>query len=138
MNLLEACRPSRWIDFLTIDDNDPQQVIAGQDLFIGLNQHITLTIPNGATINFRDILVIGKLTIQSSDINDTVNKGKIIANDIFAPGDVSSINIHLKCRNYYQPKNRLEFRRELGELIIDWLAYQREITNKIGLKSILI
>jgi hypothetical protein len=120
------------------DDQTPSEVGADKDFFVGPNMHIVLTIPNGQTIQVRDVVVLGKLTIKSSNMENLSAKGSLIAHDIFAPGNLEMSYVNVKCRNMYQPKNVQQFKQELQDIIMDWFEFQRETVEKIGLKSVLI
>jgi hypothetical protein len=78
-------------------DQMPIEIAADKDLFIGPNVHITLIIPNGQTIQVRDILVLGKLSIQSSNMEDASIASSLVARNIFIPGNgnVSLSNVNL-------------------------------------------
>lgn len=125
--------------FYSIEDDDvPSEINPEKDFFIGANKHITLTIHNGETIRVRDIVVVGKLTIKSTNMENTAVKGSLVANDLFAPGSLQASNINLNCRNFYQPKNTKKFKEELLDLIIDWFRCQREHAERMQLRSILV
>ncbi len=139
MNILTECGPSRWTDFLTIPD-DAMPTHSGEDfdLFVGRSQIARITIKNGTEVTFRDVVVLGKLIIESSDPENTAIKPKLITRDFFSAGDLSINNISLTGRNFYTAKNIDTFTGELQELLMGWLAVQREAVTRIGLKSILM
>jgi hypothetical protein len=139
MSMLVSAGITQCMNFYSIkDDQKPSEVGAGEDFFVGPNVDITLTIPNGQTIQVRDIVVLGKLSIKSTNLDHSSAKGSLVAHDIFAPGNLEMNYVNVECRNMYQPKNVQQFRQELQDKIIDWFKFQKESAEKIGLKSILI
>lgn len=136
--MLVSAGITRCMNFYSIkDDQTPSEIGPDKDFFVGSNVHITLTIPNGQTIQVRDVVVLGKLSIKSTNMNNSSDKALLIANDIFAPGNLEMKYVNLNFRNMYQPKNVQLFKQELQDIIIDWFRFQRESTEKIGLKSVL-
>ena len=100
MNSLAFCAPSRFVDFLNIADNaSPTDLDENQDLFIGKNKSVTLTLQNGTVTKVRDVVILGELIIKSSNPEDTTVKPSIIARDIFAPSRFDIDNINLKARH---------------------------------------
>jgi len=139
MNSLTKCEPSRWTDFLSIPDNAvPTRSGGNADLFVGKNIKMTLTLTNDKEIRFRDVVILGILTIQSSNPEDEVNKPKLNVRDIFIPGKLLMDNISLKGRSQTLCTNIDTFRNNLQELILEWLDIQKENATRIGLRSILI
>jgi hypothetical protein len=138
MSILSTRAPSRWADFLSIPD-DATFTGTGEDtdLFVGKNQSVILTLSNDATRRFRDVVVLGELTIQSSDPTNTAIKPRIIARDVFKPGALSLNNVSVHFRNYSSTNTEV-FHRELQQCFLDWLSIQRESAQELGLRSILV
>lgn len=118
------------------DDQIPDGPGADKDLFVGLNSNFTLRINNGQTMQFRDVVVLGNLTISSADVSSSI-RGSLVARNVFAPGNLTVDHAEVKCGYFYQPKNVREFKKELEETILDWFQFQKECSQKMGLKSIL-
>ena len=139
MNLLDQCSFSRLVDFLNIpNDASPTDLSEDQDLFVGIGKQVTITFPNGITAKFRDLVILGTLTLQSSDPSNLALKPSIIARDIFAPGKFNLDNLKLQCRNQWIPKNIAHFHSKLEESLLERISVQKESVNKIGLRSILL
>ena len=95
--------PSTRQKCLEIQD-DQEETTPGPDcdLIIGPNVGMIITIPNGASLSYRDAIVFGQLTIQSKDIKDTANRASIIFRDNFiAGGDIKFINLKVSGRNQW-------------------------------------
>ena len=139
MSISVRYSPSMCVDFLNIS-NDTFPVAAGKDkdLFVGENRKCTLTIPNGKTIQFRDVVVLGELIIQSSNPENTSVKSHFVVRSIFNASVFSAKNIQIKSDYIYIAKNRKAFQDMLQSDFIEWLTFQGESTKKIGLKSILV
>ena len=138
MEILSRCAPSRWGDFLSIpDDATPTRSGENVDLFVGINQRVTITLNNDSETRFRDVVVWGELILTSSDPQNTALKPQLVARDFFAPGLVKLNNINLKCRNFDIRGTREAFRSRLQDLFIQWIDFQRESTEEMGLISIL-
>lgn len=139
LSQLSQCAPSRWSEFLQIRD-DQAQATPGEnnDLFIGKNKKVTLTLNPGTETHFRDVVVLGELIIQSSAPENTKAKPLFTHRDCFVPGKFTATNVKFYGRNLYQPKNNTEFRKELQALFLEWMNFQRESVEKLGLKSILV
>lgn len=110
---------ARCLELLNIGTDDPQQIHTGltQDLFIGQNKSITLTINNGTTVQFRDIVVLGRLIVKASDMTDTANKGRLIARDIITAGNTQLENIFVEASEMIVMKNEADFKDKLQHLI---------------------
>jgi hypothetical protein len=129
---------SRCVDFLNIADNAiPTTSGEDKDIFVGENQKVTITLANGTISKCRDVVVLGELTIQSSNPENTAVKPILVARDFFIPAKFSIKNVGVCSRHFVQPKNNDEFRKNLQECLLDWLDFQRESVKKVGLKSIL-
>lgn len=126
------CSPSRALDFLNIGPDEFTQ--ANEDLFVGKNKNITLTFPNGSITSFRDVVILGKLTIQAANKEDSDNKPKVVARDIFNEGNFSIQALELNCRNITTDPNLCT---HLQEIVLEWQGIQREAVAKAGLKPIL-
>ena len=129
--------PSRWNVFFNIPD-EQALTIPGEDkdLFVGANRWVCLTVDNGTVIQFRDIVVLGKLLIRSSDPENETTKPSIIARDVFFVGGSSLNHINMTCR-WLVMCSKGEFYESLHELIFERINIQIESVRKIGLKSIL-
>lgn len=139
MSMLVKAGITQCMNFDSIhDDQIPNEVESDKDFFVGPNVHATLIIPNGQTIQVRDIVVLGKLSIKSTNMENSSEKGSLVAHDIFTPGNLEMSYVNVKCRNMCQSKNVKQFKQELQDLLIEWFQFQRESVQKIGLKSILI
>lgn len=139
-SLLSQCAPSRWNDFLNIT-NDQVQTERGQenDLFVGENKRVTLTLANGSTRVYRDIVVLGELIIKASNPSDPSTKPCLIARDFFNAGRAEMSHINYTGRDTALYKDSDAFRNELKSLLfLEMLSFQRESARKIGLKSILV
>ncbi|MGD2169116.1 MAG: hypothetical protein PVI40_02610 [Chlamydiota bacterium] len=137
--LLASAGISQCMKFHSIkDDEIPSEIGPDKDFFVGSNVHVTLQIPNGETFRVKDIVVLGKLTVKSTDMENTAAKSSLVAHSLFVPGHLKTTNIKLSCKSLYQPENVLKFKEELQGLIIDWFKIQRECAEKIGLRSILV
>jgi hypothetical protein len=119
--------------------NDAVPTRSGEDtdLFVGKNKSITMTLANGTITRFRDVVVLGELTIQASDPTNIATKPRLIARDFFCAGDLLLKTVDFQWRNGHLAKNRIMFRNELQELFLEWADIQRESVARIGLKSIL-
>jgi hypothetical protein len=134
---LAAAGITACMKFYLIDPNEfPNEIGPEKDFFVGENQCVTLTIPNGETVRVRNIVVWGKLILRSSDVENIALKGSLIARDVFFPGCVNTNNICLNCRNLYQPNEVSEFKEELLELIEEWFDAQQECRKSMGIKPI--
>jgi hypothetical protein len=130
---------SRCVDFLNISANTIPRLDEYEDLIVGENVSATMVLENGTLTKYRDIVVLGELNIQSSDLENTVVKPELVVRDFIFPAKLSIENVVIKCERFLQPKNIQAFRYDLEELcLLDWLDFQRESVNKIGLKSILV
>ncbi|MCI0381905.1 MAG: hypothetical protein L0207_02495 [Chlamydiae bacterium] len=127
--------PSRIIDFLTISD-DSVPNLNNPDLFVGKNKEVTITLNNGSTSQTRDIVVLGKLKIQSSD-EDQLLKPKLIFQNCIVAGKLHCYNIEFNGEDIVVFESNEEFRKKLFQLFIEWTELQRESVEKIGLTSIL-
>ena len=136
--MLASAGITQCMNFYSLnDDQTPLRGGADQDFFVGRNKHVTLTIPNGQTIQVRDVVVLGRLSINSDNTNPSCAKGSLVAQDIFSSHNLQTNYVNLQCRNFYQNNNVHEFNQELEDIIIDWFKFQRESVEKIGLKSVL-
>lgn len=138
-SIINECAPSRWLDFLNIPNNAvPTASGEDKDLFVGSDKSVTITLQNGTVTKFRDVVVLGELIIQSSQPENSSVRPSLIVRNFFNPSKVSLSNIHISIQYHWQPKNTEEFRKRLQELFLDWISFQRESVEQIGLKSILV
>ncbi len=139
MSLLAKCAPSRWGDFLDIpNDYFSKSKGKDQDLFVGQNATLRITLTNGTVSHFRDVVIWGDLIIRSSNPENIAHKPSFIVRDFFAPGHLHVENVDITNRRFHQHKNTDAFRQELQDLFIKWIRIQRQYVNDIGLKSILV
>ncbi len=119
------------------DDQLSLELGEGKDIFVGKNRRAFINIPNGQTLRARDVVVLGEISIQSTDLENTAVKGRLIARNIILPGHSSFKNVVLESACFYQPANSREFKNELQEFLMDWISFQRESADKMGLVSAL-
>jgi hypothetical protein len=81
--------------------------------------------------------VLGKLRIKSENLENTSVKGSLIARDLFTPGTFAANNIRTKARYWVTHSNAEEFNKELQDLILDWILFQKDSAKNIGRKSVL-
>jgi hypothetical protein len=109
----------RLLAFSSIKNDYVSEYKEGRDLFIGKNSSVTVTLKNGSTTRFADIVVLGKLIIKSSNPADLQNKPKFICRDMVVAGELSVTNIHLHHRNAWEAHDRDGFYqticKELGK-----------------------
>lgn len=138
MSLLVKCDPSRWANFINIADDATFKGSGPEaDLFVGRDQSVTLTIDNGTSVQFKDVVVLGKLLIKSSDLENTAVKAKVVVNDLFCVGNMRVNNVELKSIKFFVG-NFSEFRSEVRELFLWWRDVQKESAEQAGLKAILL
>lgn len=139
MNLTTKCSPSRCADFLNIAEHSgPTKSGRDADLFIGEKSHITMVLAAGTQTRFRDVVVLGKLTLIAKSVGEMV-KPTFAARDIF--GTASNIkfkNVSIFCQNSIRFEDAEKFRESTEKTFLDWLSFQRESVQRMGLKSILI
>jgi hypothetical protein len=138
MSLLVECSSSRWVDFLSIPD-DAATTVPGEDndLFVGRNISVTMTLINGTVTKFRDIVVLGELTIQSSNPGNTAVQPSVIARDVIVASKFQIDSVGLQSNNISILKDTTQFRNDLQRLFLEWVDFQRESVRAIGLRSIL-
>ncbi|MBS0635490.1 MAG: hypothetical protein JSR37_08520 [Verrucomicrobia bacterium] len=137
LTCLSRCSPQQLLNFFSIrDDEVPKGDGEDRDLFIGKNIHITITLNNGSLTKFRDIVVLGKLTIHASSA-DKSSRPTLECRDIIVAGSLDLKHFNLKNR-YYIGTSPDPFKNALMELVLDWFDAQREHTRKMGLRSVLI
>ncbi|HSX03569.1 MAG TPA: hypothetical protein VLG76_02445 [Rhabdochlamydiaceae bacterium] len=135
---LKNCAPSRWVDFSNIkNDQMPSGYVENEDLFVGKDAECTLTLTNGTTYKVKDLVVLGKLTIKSSNPADHLNQPMIIFRNMFIAGNCSFYNTISEAENCLQCTRRAFF-EELDRLFLEWSDIQRETTKQMGLRSILV
>lgn len=87
-----------------------------QDLFVGKNQFMDLTVENGKVLKLRDVVVMGQLRIHSSNISDINNKGQVIFRNLFIPGGtIWYKNVEVISNNCVQSTQQA-FKQKLWEL----------------------
>lgn len=79
--------------FASISDDDLMlEIASNKDLIIGKNYKASLEILNGQTAKVRDIVVLGSLTIQSKNKGPDVEKGHLLARNIFTAESLTLTN----------------------------------------------
>lgn len=137
MSILERAGIDQCVKFYLIKNDEVPKIGPDTDFFVAPQKHVTLTIPNGTTLTTRDVVVLGSLTIQSSDMTNTAIKGVFTARDVFISGLCAVRNIQYTARNQYITRGGQAFRKEIQDLFIEWLDIQAEYSQKSGLKSVL-
>lgn len=84
---LPACR---LFTFLTIPHNAGLPKTSGEhvDLFIGKDRDVRLTFNNGTETKFRDVIVLGRLLLQSSDPNIEAIKPRLVVRGVISAGGI--------------------------------------------------
>ena len=125
MDILTACGPKRCAEFLAVEnDASPKELSVGMDLFVGAESEVTITVPNQGSLEFRDIVVWGKMTLGNEDDSDTEHKGRIVARDVISGGNLAVQNINITARNVLFAKSRSELRSQLGQVVLNHLNSQ--------------
>ncbi len=125
---------SLCVEILSIQMDQEANLTKDRDLFIAPTKEITLTLNNGSLTRIRDVVVLGKLTIQSATRNG--KKAHLMARNLIVGGSCSLNTINLVNKNTYEAGESAEFQENLRNRVIEWLEYQREITNQMGLRSV--
>ncbi len=119
------------------DDQLSLEIGEGKDIFVGINASGSIEIPNGETIRVRDVIVLGHLSITSTDLENVAVKGRLIARHIINCGRASFENVAIKSKSVTNLRNCQQFKEELREILMDWIVMQRESADKMGLVSVL-
>ncbi|HAB99558.1 MAG TPA: hypothetical protein DCE71_07045 [Parachlamydiales bacterium] len=119
------------------DDQLSLELGEDKDIFVGKNRCALIKIPNGETVKVRDVVVLGEISIQSMDVENTAVKGRLIARNVILPGHSFLKNVALESLRFYQPASCREFKSELQEVLMDWISIQRESADKMNLISML-
>ncbi len=129
---------TQCINFYLIKENQKTTPMrTDEDFYVGSNIKASLDITNGKTIQFRDIVILGKFIVKSTNMENSLEKGSLVARNVFLLGDFSLNNVNAEFKNIYQTRAD-DFKQELQDIIIDWFKFQRESSEKIGLRSLLI
>lgn len=139
LDALRELSPSRWADFLSFDKTPydiPMNDGEDQDLFVRSNTEIKMTLPNDRSMAHRDIVVLGSLTVKALDLNKE-QRPSFIARNVFVTGPIVFKNVDQKF-GHFEGIEKGEFLKNLHQLLTEWIALQREVVQKLGLKPILI
>jgi hypothetical protein len=104
MSLAVSGGITQCMKFYSINEQTPSELGPEKNLFVGSNVHITLTIPKGETIQVRDIVVLGKLSLKSTPMENSSAKGSLVADHIFVQGCLELNDVSVKCESLHQYK----------------------------------
>ena len=83
------------------------------NFIIGSKEKTTFTIPNSSGLKVRDIIVYGHLSILSENMEDTVQKGKLICRNLLLVGKgvervLINVEVDATCINIYDSEEAFE------------------------------
>lgn len=114
-------------DYFQIPDLD------SQDLIVGRDREISLTVPSNRTLTVRDVVVLGKLNLKGFGYESSIFKCR----NLYIAGEFHYEKIGIDGGRLIQYRNYQVLRSELTDFLCDWWRFQRDTVNKIGLRSIL-
>jgi hypothetical protein len=133
MNSLELYSPSTLIELLLTNENSLKMK---EDIVVGKNKDVTLTIANGKSLHFRDIIVWGHLKIQAKNLKDAANAPILCFRNCFIGGCFRVECIQLIGTSITRFSSLEEFKTAIQINFLLWRELQAETVDKIGLKSI--
>lgn len=137
MSLSLYVSPIKFAEWLTISaDHCSNQLDNNQDFFVGTNVKLSLTLMNGTESRINDLVVLGKLHIAAKDPNDLENRPVLKANNIIVVGELLLDHVCSESTFMHIAKNRTEFIKEIQKNFLEWLSFQKESAEKMGLRSI--
>jgi hypothetical protein len=107
--------------YLNIENDKVPLMESDKDLLVGKNIHVELKVGKGNTLNFKNIVVIGTMTVKSAEpknnMEESAKKGCIIAKNLIVVGLFDLTGVDLTCDNCYVAESPEKFRKELEDAI---------------------
>lgn len=124
--------PSLWTNLTSIPDDHPITYLnPNRDYIVAKKREITLTLNNGSIYRAKDLIILGKLHIVSTHPDNKAVKPTLIVRDVITMGEFSIHNVHLKAEN-----GLVGSLADLQNRFIEWMQFQRETVDNMGLRSV--
>ncbi|MBX7066065.1 MAG: hypothetical protein K1X28_02425 [Parachlamydiales bacterium] len=134
VNLPRYITPTVCANILSIKDKQ-FGITEENDFVVGRGKFVSLSIDSQTPLRFRDIIVLGHLKFEAE--NPEGPKAKIEHRNIIILGKNTGNHFDLRGENLYLGGIYSETMEAIQERFLEFLFYQRECRNQIGLCSIL-